>query len=281
MRGICGLAGWRWIFILEGILTVALALLSYFLLYDTPHTASFLTVQERIFLVHRLRYDNPGADLPSAKSKKHLFRSTLFDPQIYLCILLYWGYDAPLYGITLYVPLIITEMGYTSTVAQLMTVPIFALSALTTLGVAHASDRSRMRSPFIFGCLVLQLVGFGICIGFGSAAGTYVGLAIVAAGCFPCQPANMTWLSNNIDEPRKRAVAIAMLIALGDLGGAAIASTFYKVGGDYDKGHVKEMGMICLGLVATAVQAGRYMWLNRRLASASDTNILGAWRFTM
>src|ERR1700760_77745 len=43
MDGVAGLAGWRWIFILEGIATVLVALLAFFFVYDFPETASFLT----------------------------------------------------------------------------------------------------------------------------------------------------------------------------------------------------------------------------------------------
>lgn len=56
MDGIGGLEGWRWIFILEGILTVIIACMSFFLIHDSPETASFLSKEERAWLVHRLKY---------------------------------------------------------------------------------------------------------------------------------------------------------------------------------------------------------------------------------
>ena len=56
MDGIGGLAGWKWIFILEGMLTVAVAVAAFFILYDFPDTASFLTVEEKAWVVHRLKY---------------------------------------------------------------------------------------------------------------------------------------------------------------------------------------------------------------------------------
>lgn len=56
MDGVAGRAGWQWIFILEGLLTVVVAFAAFFLLYDFPDTASFLTVEEKAWVVHRLKY---------------------------------------------------------------------------------------------------------------------------------------------------------------------------------------------------------------------------------
>lgn len=58
MDGVAGLAGWRWIFILEGILTVAVAFVAPFAIHDSPETAKFLTEQERAWVIHALRIQN-------------------------------------------------------------------------------------------------------------------------------------------------------------------------------------------------------------------------------
>lgn len=55
MDGVGGYAGWRWIFILEGLLTVVVALVAPFAIHDSPETATFLTEEERRFVIHSLR----------------------------------------------------------------------------------------------------------------------------------------------------------------------------------------------------------------------------------
>lgn len=50
----------RWIFILEGIATVIVAVASFWMLHDYPDTAKFLTEDERAFIVERLKLDNDG-----------------------------------------------------------------------------------------------------------------------------------------------------------------------------------------------------------------------------
>lgn len=58
MDGIAGLEGWRWIFILEGILTVVVAFVAPFAIHDSPETAKFLTEPERAWVIHALRIQN-------------------------------------------------------------------------------------------------------------------------------------------------------------------------------------------------------------------------------
>ena len=73
MDGVAGLAGWKWIFILEGLLTVAVAFLAFFMLYDFPDTASFLSTEERAWVVHRLKYQG------SKKSGRAIAESDHFE----------------------------------------------------------------------------------------------------------------------------------------------------------------------------------------------------------
>lgn len=91
MNGVGGYAGWRWIFILEGLLTVAIAIVAYFVMYDFPDTASFLTIEERAWAVHRLKYQGSKKSgrmiAESDKFEWKFVRQALTDWQLYLCLL--------------------------------------------------------------------------------------------------------------------------------------------------------------------------------------------------
>ncbi|KFX97714.1 hypothetical protein O988_04712 [Pseudogymnoascus sp. VKM F-3808] len=73
MDGIGGYEGWRWIFILEGLLTVVTAFAAFFVVHDFPHTASFLTVEERAWASNRLNYQG------SSRSGRQVAESNQFD----------------------------------------------------------------------------------------------------------------------------------------------------------------------------------------------------------
>jgi MFS family permease len=201
MNGVGGLEGWRWIFILEGILTVLVAILAYFTLHNFPETATFLTEEERAFVVYRLKYQ--GQEKNSVRVAQDdtfqwkYVKAAFLDWQIWVNIWVYWGIVAPLYGISLFLPTIIRSLGYTSSTAQLLTVPIYITASILAVAVAYWSDRVGKRYPFILGCLGLMAVGYIMCIATTTPGVVYAGVFIVACALYPAFPGNITWLSNS------------------------------------------------------------------------------------
>jgi MFS family permease len=101
MDGVGGLAGWRWIFILEGIATVICAVFAFWGLYDYPETASFLSDDEREFVIYRLRYQGgmSGASsedvetrVPEDQEFKWVYVRQAFGGfQVWIMIIAYWA----------------------------------------------------------------------------------------------------------------------------------------------------------------------------------------------
>jgi MFS family permease len=102
MDGVGGLAGWRWIFILEGIVTVLVASMAFFLLHDFPETATFLTEEERAFVVYRLKYQGQvqisadgtveQAQVAQAEEFEWKYvREAFTDWQVWVNIFVYWS----------------------------------------------------------------------------------------------------------------------------------------------------------------------------------------------
>jgi len=86
----------RWIFILEGILTVIVAFIAFFTLHDFPETATFLTEEERAFVVYRLKYQGhkSGDEVKVAQDDTFQWKyvkAAFLDWQIWTNIWVYWG----------------------------------------------------------------------------------------------------------------------------------------------------------------------------------------------
>ncbi len=98
MAGVGGYNGWRWIFIIEGLATVVLAIPSKFLIVDWPETAKFLDDEQRQLLLRRLSDDAAEARMDRLDSKAR--RRTFGDWKIYV------GYRLPIiYSITMLIEL--------------------------------------------------------------------------------------------------------------------------------------------------------------------------------
>lgn len=76
MAGIGGYNGWRWIFIIEGLLTIAVSLISKFFIADWPHEAKFLNAEEREILARRLQEDTGDAKMDhyDGKAARRIWR---------------------------------------------------------------------------------------------------------------------------------------------------------------------------------------------------------------
>ncbi|KAI1333206.1 MFS general substrate transporter [Xylariaceae sp. FL0255] len=277
LDGLGGYAGWHWIFILEGLLTVVVAISAFFLMYDYPETAKFLTEEERAFVVHRLKYQGSISERHSQSTHVQVAQTeeikwsyvwdAFKDWQIWVNILVYWGIVCPLYGISLFLPTIIKNLGYTSSTAQLLTVPVYIVAATVGVVTGHFSDRKGIRSPFILALMFLILVGFILCISTGKPGVVYAGVFLAAAGIYPAFPANITWLSNNLAGGYKRSAGMALQIGIGNLGGA-FASNFYrsKDAPRYILGHALEIGFLVVGIIAASFQVLRYTRINKARA---------------
>lgn len=283
MDGVGGYAGWRWIFIIEGLLTVAIAFCAYFLVYDFPDTASFLTPEEQAWAVHRLKYQGSSrSGRMIAETDKFQWKyvvRAVTDWQLYVGLIMYWGIVCPLYGISIFLPTIINELGYKAVYAQLLTIPIYFTAAVMTVVVCFFSDRAakagKERSPYIFWPMCAILAGFIMAIG-GSAAGNvpgvvYAGVFIATCGIYPAFPGNITWMSNNLAGSYKRAAGMAFHIGVGNLGGA-MASNFYRTKDEpkFLLGHGLEIMFCVLGLIAVVVLRLNYKKINAKRERIAD-----------
>lgn len=100
MKGVGGYNGWRWIFILEGLLTIIVSIIAYFWVYNYPDTAEFLTKEEREFIQFRLKNDSDAT-----RDEAFTWSAVLDafkDPKTWLYGLGFHTMSLPLYTLSLF-----------------------------------------------------------------------------------------------------------------------------------------------------------------------------------
>ena len=146
MGGTQGISSWRWIFILEGLFNIAVALFTFFVLPRFPAESTFLTPQEKTRLLERLAIER-GDEVESFKNQPWL--SFFFDWQTWLNIVIYFGADMSAAAISQFSPTIISQMGYTANQANLRNVPIWLSGAVLSLTINITAGKLKVRFPFI------------------------------------------------------------------------------------------------------------------------------------
>ncbi|KAL2844104.1 major facilitator superfamily domain-containing protein [Aspergillus pseudoustus] len=233
MDDVAGLSGWRWVFILEGLLTFLCGIGAFFTLPDTPQRARFLDPDEKEFLISRLELETgSGAGRVTNEDKlswKHV-KGAFKEPRIWVACIMWLGNAIPIYGFTYTVPTVVFQLGYTAAEAQLMVVPIYICATGAVILVSIFSDRVQQRSPFVIAGFLAGAAGFLALLAIPQPQYpglTYGFLFLTASGIFcPIMPA-LGWFMNNLAPSTKRAVGTAFIFGVANTIGGLLGSNIY------------------------------------------------------
>ncbi|KAH8994728.1 MFS general substrate transporter [Lactarius hatsudake] len=253
LEGKAGLHGWQWIFLIEGLATVAFAFLAYFLIHDFPETATFLTEEERQFVIRTLEDDSKGQ--ATHLSAKFVWQA-LADWKTYVQAVNFMSVFITGYAVALFTPSIIHDLGFSAANAQLLSVPPFACACVCTIIVTFYSDRLHLRGPFIVLCSTISMIGYVVAYVTSKPGPGYAATVIAASGAFPNVAISLVWAGGNAGGHMKRGVVLALVIGLGNLGGICSSFIYYQPP-RFHKGHGTVIG--CLGISCIM------MWTYKRL----------------
>lgn len=211
MDGVGGKRGWSWIFILEGLATIIIAVISYWMVFDFPDEATFLSDVDRQRVIRRLKADQQSS-AEHEEFKMTYFWASVRDWKTWLFAVIYMGADGPLYAFSLFLPSIVQSLGYASTKAQLLSVPPYAVAAVLTITIGYVADRTGQRGLCNIGVSVIGAVGFAMLIAGTSPAVQYAGTFLGALGIYPCIANTISWVANNTEGVYKRGVTLGFVI---------------------------------------------------------------------
>ncbi|KAA1468266.1 MFS general substrate transporter [Dentipellis sp. KUC8613] len=260
MDGVGGKPGWAWIFILEGLATVVVAIASFWIIQDFPDTAKFLTDAERVFVVRRLQEDmqfSAGGE----KFRLKVVWQCLSDWKTWVAMGIYMGFDGPLFAFSLFTPTILNQLGYQATASNLLSVPVYAWACIMTCVVGVWGDRFGNRGYINLVLFGTGLVGYVILIASRSPALSYFATYLAASSIYPTIPNSVAWVSSNVEGSYKRSAVLGMAIGFGNLNGA-VTSNVYRAQDKpwYSLGHGIVLTYIAIGWLCSLL----YLVLLRR-----------------
>ncbi|KAJ9609686.1 hypothetical protein H2200_006014 [Cladophialophora chaetospira] len=274
MHGVAGRPGWAWIFILEGLATVVIGVLSIWMVHDFPDEAGFLSAEDRLRVYHRLKVDQ------QASAEREAFKwdyvtASLKDWKTYTSCLIFMGAGGGLYAFSLFLPTILAELGYKATTAQLMSVPPYAAAALLTVAIGFIADKTRQRGVCAILVSSLGVIGFAILISDAPVGAKYAATFLAACGIYPCIPNSLTWLANNTEGVYKRGVSIGLAMGWANLQGVVISNVYRRKDAPrFIAGHAVVIGYLGIALFGGSVLQHLLLRRENRLRKAGARNHL-------
>jgi len=220
MNGKLGHAAWRWLFFIEGALTIAVATVAIFVLPDFPATSRWLSPLERTLALRRMEEDAGVGDEKETEGQGNGLWLALTDIKVWWLSLALTSQVIAL-SFNAFFPTLSATLGFNTTVTLLLCAPPFIFAVIVAGLLSYHSDKTGERFYHITVSLSLGIVGFIIAISTMKTAARYVSLFLMAQS-YAGFVVLYAWMSNTFPRPpSKRAVALAFINAFSQLGNVA------------------------------------------------------------
>jgi MFS transporter, ACS family, tartrate transporter len=236
-----GLQGWQWLFIMEALPSILLAVGVVFYLTDRPALATWLKKEEIDWLDGRIEQEKQSK---LAAGHGHMgIKKFIRDPRMLICSFVYFCLNAANYGVAFFLPTIIKGFGVTNFQAGLLAAVPFIFGAISMVLLGRNSDRTLKRREHVAFALLLAAVGVG---GAGLVSAPVLVLGLLCVGQIGCSalPPLLWPIPTAFLTGASAAGGIAAINSIGNLSGFA---------GPYVMGYLKDLtgnfttGLLVLG----------------------------------
>ncbi|EKC99974.1 nicotinamide mononucleotide permease [Trichosporon asahii var. asahii CBS 8904] len=215
LNGRYGLEGWRWLFIVEGVLTVGCALVVMSYVPNRPETCRWLTPTERARLLYRLEANRGTQDGTSEVGNWVALKLALTDPKAWMLVLInQFNFIAA--SVTLFFPVVTATLGFSRTVTLVITAPPYLLAVVVMTFNGWHSDKHRERSFHIIVPFLFTIAANTIAIATLNTGARYFAMCLMPASFYSASTIGYSWIGINITGPAiKRSIIFALVNAFG------------------------------------------------------------------
>ena len=220
MDGALGVSGWRWLFILEGVPSIVLGVVTFFYLRNSPRDAAWLSEKERAAIESQLAAETP------AKAHRDSIWSELGSRHVVLLCVTYFGLVSTLNTNATWVPQIVREIlggqGDFVTVGMWAAIPALLTVVAMPLWSAR-SDRHQERVWHVVIPMAMAALGWLLVTFSAVPLVRFAGLALVSIGAF-CGMVIFWTLPASVLSEGSRPAGIALISTAGIVGSAVSPS---------------------------------------------------------
>ncbi|RSL69000.1 hypothetical protein CEP54_002572 [Fusarium duplospermum] len=212
MDDLAGIAGWKWLFILQGAVTFVIAVVGYFVLPDFPQTTWWLTQEERDLAYNRMELDTV-ANKGETSTWKGLQQAAK-DPMVWIfCFMdISAHFHLAANGFKNFFPTVVKTLGFNTTITLVLTCPPYLIAGASTIIVSYSSGKFNERTWHITASKAVAVIGFAAAAATLNTAGRYVCMVIFTIGTYAVNSLILGWCGSVCGQTKeKKAVAISMV----------------------------------------------------------------------
>jgi MFS family permease len=270
LNGLLALKGWQWMFLVEGLPSVILAVLVMYYIDDEPHESKWLTASEKDAVIEAIKND------PGAAPNNYTLGQALLDWKVYFLGLIFFFAVIDTYVLAFWQPIMIKELGNMSimTVGLYSTVPA-AAAVVAKIWIGHHSDKTGdLRWHFTFSAIAGAAGMVLMPLYPHSALWGIACLTVATAGAHGCIP--IFWsVPGRYLSGAAAAIGIAVISTMGNFSGAvgpAALGYIKNITGHFDIGLQILAGLLLLSaaLLFVLMRKRNNVGLPSTVASASE-----------
>ncbi|CZR50886.1 related to permease of the major facilitator superfamily [Phialocephala subalpina] len=216
LNGARGIASWRWLFIIEGSITVFVSICAAFIIPDFPHTTRWLSQEERAIATKRLQHTSGSHDT----ERGPLFggiKMAVLDYKVWLLALIIITKTSA-GAVTSFIPTLVATFHYNKVQTLLLVAPPYVFATIVALAVSYSSDKRSERTLHIVAPIFFGMAGFVIAASTEVLGARYLSLFLMLSGVYGSYNVALAWISSTLPRPvEKRAAAIAIVNTIGNI----------------------------------------------------------------
>jgi MFS family permease len=216
LHGGLGLAGWQWLFIIEAIPAIILAVVVFFYLTDRPADAAWLAPDERSWLAERLEAERRQREAV----RSYTVVEALVNPRVLALSVVYFGAVATNYGLSFFLPQIVKAFGLNTFLTTLVAAAPYVVGVVGMVWWGRRSDRMVERRLHTAVPLFVAAAGIAVSTALDDPALKMIALCVAGFGIFACLPVFWT-LPTAFLSGAAAAAGIAVINSIGNLAGFA------------------------------------------------------------
>ncbi|KAL1878026.1 hypothetical protein VTK73DRAFT_8250 [Phialemonium thermophilum] len=260
------LHSWKMIFGVEGIITIGLAVISFFTLTDSPATARWLTQEERDLAIARVKSERVAAtELLDGMDWKKLLRGVM-NPVTLSTAFVFLLNNVTVQGLAVFAPTIVKSIypDKSVTMQQLYTVPPYVVGAFFTVLIPTISWVTDRRQILMVACCPLVMVGYIMFLASSDYHVRYGATFLVASSLFALGPITNAQVSANVVSDTSRSSAIGLNVMCGNIGGLISTWSFLPWDApDYHIGNGLNLATSSLVLIVSMLTL-LWMWRDNK-----------------